>query len=340
MLKQHFNAIREYAEKMISGTKPEIKHGANFSAEKNSVNSDPISFEQQLNTGLYTPISQLFKNKVGWCYRSVPVVLYWQNEHANKIHFSSDCGELNTQSQHQWLWVKSLESNNADNHVPNVQDEWCSQCLLTAGFPPNHDLNFIDFVKQNSHHYFHEKSLKLWSPGQAITSLICVPAEHDIADDEYEYKKRQCHHCTWQLPEDSPYFISNKRFPALADDGQHYCLLCIQAHAKPVVAIPEAFRWKALQQRYDYFNGICKNWSHLKLHIDISWHPLINALQQKGIEMPQPYHSLYQGQRFIALAPLVWKDKKRAVVMSKEHLEGIDNDWNIITYAELLNSLG
>ena len=358
MLKQHFNAIREYAEKMTSGKTVSEKTAAEkrnveSAVNESSVNNPPASFEQQLRNGLHTPVSQLLKNNAGWCYRNVPVVLYGQEQQAKRIHFSSQCGELNaTNSQQQWLWAKSSEGNNlTENQGAHSQNEWCSQCLLAAGFPPNHDFNFIDFVKQNSHHYFHQKSITLWSPGKPIAPLKFVHSERDTAHEEHkeneheyenenEHENYQCQHCTWQLPEDSPYFISNQRFPTLADDGQHYCLLCIQAHTQQVMAIPEALRWQALQQRYQYFNGICENWSHLRLHIDVSWHPLINTLQQKGIEMPRPYHALYQGQRFITLAPLVWKDKKRAVVMNKENLEGIEEDWNIISYGELLNSLG
>jgi hypothetical protein len=113
----------------------------------------------------------------------------------------------------------------------------------------------------------------------------------------------------------------------------------MQTHTEKVLILPEDLRWQALQQRYHYFNGVCQNWAHLRLHLDITWHPLIDALQKNGVELPTPYHLLYRGHRPELLAPLAWVDKKRAIVTDGKNTDGVEDDWSIITYSELLNSL-
>lgn len=329
MLKQHFKAIQAYAEKMAFGHKAEIKNTQNQSLDNQSTKTPVLGFDQELVHGLYTPLSQLFRNNVGWNYRNIPVIIYKPLSESNALHFSSHCPEL--EHKHEWFWVSSTHKN-----MPDAGYEWCPKCLQLAGLNNDNTLDFIDYIKSNTHHYFHEKNMSLWSAGQPISEIKSPLLEY-TGDDDYEYF--QCHNCTWKLQADSPYLLTTNQCSGSDNDNLYYCIHCMQPHIQNVLIIPEEIRWEALEQRYNYFNNVCKNWAHLKFHLDTSWHPLINALQEKGIELPTPYHRLYQGHRVVLFAPIAWIDKKRAIVSHKEESASIEDDWNIITYAEVLKSL-
>lgn len=329
MLKQHFKAIKAYAEKMAFGDKAEINNTHSHSLDNQTAEMHAVGFDQELVYGLYTPLSQLVKNDVGWNYRKVPVIIHKPLSESSILHFSSHCPEL--KQKHEWFWVRSTHKE-----VPDTNYEWCSKCLLSAELDADHTFDFIDFIKANTHYYFHEKSMHLWSPGQALTKLKPAILEND-GDEEHEYVP--CHNCTWKLQTSSPFLLTTHQCLESKNDNLNFCILCMQAQTQNALIIPETLRWEALEQRYNYFNNVCKNWAHLRFHLDTSWHPLINALQVKGIELPTPYHRLYQGQSLALFAPLAWVDKKRVIVSNREEHYSIDDDWNIITYSEVLKSL-
>lgn len=342
MPKQYFKTIREYADRMSFGADNKPMHKPVYSLEVQSKDVSAISFDQQLAKGLYTPISQLVKNKVGWCYRSIPVVIYKHPEQQNKIHISSDCPILN--NDNSWVWVSS--SNQICGSSKYQLCEFCIEALKHSGLQTNNvqaqeeSFDFIGFIKRNSHYYFHEgnihqSGINLWKAGEPISKSKSIYAAEGL-------HKLACTTCTWELPDNAPYWVFSKEYSE-EDEIQPYCMLCAQAHTQQVLILPENLRWNALQERYHYFQGVSENWAHLRLHLDVTWYPLIDALKRRGVELPRPYYPIYYGQRITLLTTLAWPDKNRAVIADEEWEdlgeEGRYENWNIIRYSDLLNSL-
>ena len=345
MLNQYFEPLIESAKKIVTD------HQADFQANHATDDTNLPSFEFQLQQGLYVPLSNLERNKVGWSYRKSPVMIYGltDNQTASTVHVSSFCQSL--QKTDQWVWVSTDKNKAQQNDLA-----WCDDCFKQLNHQHYNQANnekkeeiketfsFLNFVQLHAHEYFNQQKLKLWQPGLPLIALPPFKQEPTLdLTKEQEQEPEQdtlhnCHLCTWQVDSYSPYLITGQQATDLGCNDS-YCILCMGEHLDYALIIPQTLRWKALQERFHYFNQTCENWAHVRFHIDKSWHPLIEVMRQQGIAQPNLYHSISCEGYVNLVAPLVWKERKRAIL--PDHYNPniqLPKDWDFWSYSQVLAS--
>lgn len=328
MFKQHFKALEEYT-RGFNLNKPN---------KPRAYEHVPNLFEKQLTSGLHVELRHLSKNLTGWTYRQSPVFIYGLKQDPSIAHISSSCLQL--QNLNQWGWVSS---DIHASHQPKLH--WCQECINLLKHHPsglnlqaleNIEVNqkvFTNTVQHASFDYFQSKQLESWRPGEPKKTIKPAPME---ADEELPVI--QCDHCTWKLPADSRFLFRGDQFGHLTTQA-NLCLCCISDQGFDCISVPEPLRWTALQARYSAFNGICENWVHLGLHLDKTWHPLVHLLKQRGISLPTPYYPVYERPTRNLIATLAWPNKRQAIIPDLENKDSFPDDWNVMTYSEIMGSL-
>ncbi len=297
------------------------------------------SFESQLQQGLYIPFSELTTHKAGWSYRQSPVMVHGLTTNENKLHLTT-CNSTLSHSQH-WVWITT-------DHTQQTLQQ-CEDCLSKTNYKGfknstadqrkdiQQHFTFLEYVQEHCHEYFSTQKIKLWQPGKLLENLpILVPKDKDDAVDIIDYE--QCQNCTWKLPLNSNYSFSKEQRHSIGCDDA-YCILCMGDNINRALIIPDQLRWKALQARYHYFDGVSTNWAHVQFHIDKSWHPLIEVMRQQGINLPNLYQPITCEGYVTLISPLVWKDQKRAILPDQyDDRIQLPNDWDFWHYTQVYAS--
>lgn len=337
MLSQYFKTLVESAQNMATS------HESNQSLQPHEAVSHENCFESQLQHGLYVPFSELTVNHIGWSYRQSPVMVYGVQPDEGTLHLTNCSHILNNPPQ--WIWVTTSHTQHTLNECELCFTEINPQVFKHENQDqPKGDLqneslpwfNFLNHVQTHSHEYFNTQNIKLWQPGSPLENLPDVIKTNTTSADVIDYE--QCQNCTWKLPLNSSYaFVKEQRHKMGCDDM--YCILCMGAHVHKALIVPATLRWKALQARYHYFNGVCNNWAHVQFHIDKSWHPLIKKVRQQGINLPSLYEPITCEGYVTLNCPLVWKDQKRAILPDQyDNRIQLPKDWDFWRYAQVYAS--
>ena len=338
MLSQYFKTLVDSAQKMATSQLNNSSLGPLQTVNHTN------SFESQLQHGLYVPFSELTINHVGWSYRQSPVMVYGVQPNEHTLHLTA-CHSILKHTPN-WVWITTHHAQQSLNHCEHCftkispQDfTYTSQNQDKERQPIDNKkaFSFLHHVQVHSHEYFNTQKIKLWQPGYPLENLPSViDNKNGKSADIIDYE--QCQNCTWKLPLDSNYSIPKEQRLSMGCD-QMYCLLCMGERIHKALIIPAALRWKALQARFHYFNGVCTNWAHVQFHIDKSWHPLIKVVRQQGINLPCLYEPITCEGYVTLISPLVWKDQKRAILpdLYDDRIQ-LPKDWDFWHYKQVYAS--